>query len=147
MNERIVFTNPDGSVGVIIPTGEIPTNEVMAKDVPTGALNARLTDITALPADRLFRGAWDDSNPENFIGTDLVKAKEIAHELRRNDREAKMTPLDKEEGFVSTAQARKDAILVEKQTILDANAIVQISIDAALDEAELRTILISNNIL
>ncbi len=189
MNERIVFTKPDGSCGVLIPTGEITIKEVIRIDVPRLVLTdivlpdesiiaagtlikiadfyheatiiqkLSIEDVSAiestnleqlpnrqitvaeLPADRLFRGAWDDSNPEDFIGTNLVKAQAIAHNMRRVDRETKMVPLDKESGFASTMQGRKDEILVEKQAILDANATVQTDIDAANDEAALRTVL------
>ena len=140
-NERIVFTNPDGHCGVLIPTGDIPINEVMAKDVPAGATNAREITIAELPQDRMFRGAWDDSNPENFIGTNLAKAQAIAHGMRRDDRESKLAPLDKEQGYASTNQARKDTILIEKMDILDSNALAQIDIDAASDETVLRSIL------
>ena len=141
MNERIVFTNPDGSCGVLIPTGEISIEKVMAKDVPAGATNARQITIAELPADRLFRGAWDDSNPENFIGTNLVKAQAIAHEMRRADRETKLTPLDKEVTFAGTTSSRKTAINTERNSILSDNATVQTDIDAANDETALRTVL------
>jgi len=145
-NERIVFTNPDGSCGVLIPTGEISIEAVMAKDVPAGASNARQITTAELPQDRLFRGAWDDSNPESFIGTNLVKAKLIAHRMRRIDREAKLAPLDKEESFAKTSQGRKDAILAEKTSILDDSATMQADIDLASNESILRTTLINAGI-
>lgn len=138
MNDCIVFTNTDGSCGVLIPTGEISIDEVESKDVPADATNVRQITTAELPADRLFRNAWDDSNIENFIGIDLVKAKVISHEMRRTDRDAKMQPLDKETAFVSTLPPRQAEIVNEKQTILDVNSIMQTDIDAATDEAELR---------
>lgn len=141
MNDRIVFTNPDGSAGVLIPTGEISIEAVMAKDVPAGAINARQITTAELPQDRLFRGAWDDSNPEDFIGTNLVKAQAMAHDMRRIDRETKLEPLDKEVTFVSTSSSRKTSINVERNAILDANAVIQTDIDAANDEAALRAVL------
>ncbi len=118
MIERIVITNQDGSVGVEIPTGAISMAELMAR------VNARETTVSAreitteeLPQDRLFRDAWDDSNPEDFIGTDLVKAQAISHVMRKADRDTKMIPLDKEAGFLSTTTGRKTAIKNEKQAI------------------------------
>jgi hypothetical protein len=146
INERIVCTNPNGSVGVLVPTGEISIAEVMAKDVPAGATNVREITIAELPQDRMFRSAWDDSNPENFIGTDLVKAQAIAHDMRRADRDMKMEPLDKEAGFVSTTQMRKDIILTEKTSILNTNAQIQTDINTALDESALRAVLSIANI-
>lgn len=84
MDERIVFTKPDGSVGVEIPTGEVPITEIMAQvQSRPGLTNIRQIDKSQLP-DRDFRNAWDDSNPEKFVGINLAKAKNIkikeAHE-------------------------------------------------------------------
>lgn len=186
MNERIVFTNPDGSVDVLTPADDY-LNEINAsilgkvtretlqsegesdtdfhnrsssaisdalwdmpkfldfiqnKDVPAGATNARQITVAELPEDRLFRGAWDDSNPESFIGVDLTKAKLIAHNVRRTDREDKMEPLDREGGFASTSATRKSEIATEKQDILDANAMVQTDIESCADEVAIRTILV-----
>lgn len=188
MNERIVYTNPDGSVSVLVPTGAIILEDVAYRDVPyrvtadisfpdgsvltaggllkiadfyveglgrgltvkkIGAvistslkqLAYRQITIAELPQDRLFRAAWDDSNPEDFIGVDITKAKDIAHSLRRTDREVQLTPLDREENFVTTTETRKTEIIAEKQGILDANATMQTNIDGALDEAALRSVI------
>ena len=188
MNERIVYTAPDGSVKVITPMDWLPIETVIHLDVPwlvttdivfpdndmifagsvirivdfyheahkqklsakkIGAIvNSSLEQIphrqitiAELPQDRLFRSVWDDSNPEDFIGIDLTKAKQIAHGMRRVDREVKLIPLDREEGFVTTTATRKTEIISEKQSILDSNAAMQTDIDEALDEAALRTAL------
>lgn len=134
-NQRIVFTNPNGSVGVIIPApnSKLSVEEIMKKDVPAGATNARICTTDDLPANRVYRAAWDDSNPESFVGTDITKAATIAHERRRANREEQLAPLDKEESFSTTDDIRKAAILTEKQAILDANAAIQINIDKAVD--------------
>lgn len=144
MNERIVFTNLDGSCGILIPTGEISIEEVMEKDVPTNAINVRYITTNDLPVDRVFRNAWDDSNPENYIGLDLDKAKLIVHERRRVDREEKLLPLDKEQNYASTSQVRRDAILLEKLDILESNALLQVDIDRSNNESELRNTLIQD---
>lgn len=44
----IVWTQPDQTVAVCVPTGEIPIEEVLAKDVPAG-VTARVIDISDLP--------------------------------------------------------------------------------------------------
>ena len=142
MKERIVFTRPeDGGVSVVVPSGEIPVEQVMQKFVPSDAINPRICTVDDLPKDRLFRNAWDDSNPEPFVGTNLNKAKEIAHQKRRDNRQQKMEPLDREQGFASTGDARKAEILSEKRAILDTNAVIQDTINNALDEDELRVVL------
>jgi len=114
---------------------------VKNKDTPIGSSNIRQITTTELPADRLFRSAWDDSNPENFVGIDLAKAQLISHGLRRDDRQVKLAPLDTEVSFVGTTASRKTAINTERTAIMDANAIVQTDIDSAADEAELRSVL------
>ena len=132
-NEVIVYTNVDGSCAIVYPAPNsgLSLEAVMAKDVPKSAINPRITTQDKLPQDRLFRNAWDDSNPEDFVGINLDKAKAISHDVRRADRAKKMEPLDRESGYVSTTPARQSAILTEKQAILDANAELQSSIESA----------------
>ena len=54
---RIIFPTPDGGIAIIIPTGELPIEEVAAKDVPAG-VPYRVIDASDLPLDRTFRNAW-----------------------------------------------------------------------------------------
>lgn len=147
MNDRIVYTRADGGVSVITPSGDISTADVMAKDVPADAINPRQITVAELPQDRIFRGAWDDSNPENFIGTNLPKAKLIAHDMRRADRDEKMNPLDKEQLFASTSEGRKAEIAIEKTKILNDNEALQSQISGSTTENALRTKLKNANIL
>ena len=111
--------NPVISVARVITSTGATMAELLTRDVPSDAFLVRIIRVSELPADRLFRNAWDDSNPENFIGLDLAKAKVMAHGFRRADREGQLTPLDKESEFVSTDQARKDTIVLEKTAILN----------------------------
>ena len=55
--KRIIYPTADG-IAVIIPTGELPIEEVAAKDVPAGT-PYRFIDSDDLPRDRDFRAAWD----------------------------------------------------------------------------------------
>lgn len=149
MDDRIVFTNPDGSCGILIPSKNsgLTIDEIMAKDVPAGATNVRKITTAELPADRLFRNAWDDSNPEEFIGLDLTKAKGIAHEMRRAKRQEEMSPLDEESKNARTTSQRAQEIVSEKTAILDKYDVIQANIDAAIDEAELRSELTNQGII
>jgi hypothetical protein len=56
MNKRIIYLNDDGGVSIVIPTGEISIEEILAKDCPEGAI---IVDADSLPADRTFRDAWE----------------------------------------------------------------------------------------
>ena len=56
MTQAIIFTNDNGGVSVCIPTGELPIEEVLAKDCPEGAI---IVDADSLPTDNEFFNAWE----------------------------------------------------------------------------------------
>jgi len=62
MNKRIIYKNESG-IAVIVPTGELSVEETAKKDVPTG-LPYKIVDVSEIPADRTFRGAWDIDETE-----------------------------------------------------------------------------------
>ena len=59
MNERIIYETEEGGVAVIIPAPEcgLTIEEIAAKDVPEG-VNYHIVDVSEVPSDRTFRGAW-----------------------------------------------------------------------------------------
>jgi hypothetical protein len=62
MNQRIIYTNDDGGVVILIPTPECLTErtieEIAAKDVPAGK-QYKIINSTDIPTDRTFRNAWE----------------------------------------------------------------------------------------
>ena len=62
MNQRIIYTNDDGGVVILIPTPECLSKytieEIAAKDVPAG-VSYKIIDTADLPTDRTFRNAWE----------------------------------------------------------------------------------------
>ena len=60
MNQRIIYTKPDGSIAIVIPTAEcgLSIEEIAAKDVPQG-LQYFIVDASEIPTDRTFRNAWE----------------------------------------------------------------------------------------
>jgi hypothetical protein len=88
---RIIFQNESGGVSVIIPTGELPIEEVAAKDVPKGVAYEIVED-DAIPADRFFRNAWVANGAA--VDVDLDKAKDIGHDKRRTQRAEEFKPYD-----------------------------------------------------
>ena len=58
MNQRILYSNPDNSVAVIIPTGELSVEATAKKDVPTGT-PYWIVDVSEIPSDRTDRDAWE----------------------------------------------------------------------------------------
>tara|TARA_R100000988_G_scaffold69384_1_gene35638 strand:- start:74 stop:313 length:240 start_codon:yes stop_codon:yes gene_type:complete len=61
---RILYSNETGGIDVLIPSGEIPFEDVCKKDVPAGKPYI-IVDATELP-DGNFRSAWraDFSSPD-----------------------------------------------------------------------------------
>ena len=59
MNERIIYETEDGGVAVIVPAPEcgLTIEEIAAKDVPEG-VSYHIVDVSEVPSDRTFRGAW-----------------------------------------------------------------------------------------
>jgi hypothetical protein len=58
LNQRIIYPTPDGGVAIVIPSGELSIEEVAAKDVPEG-VPYQILDVSEIPSDRTFRGAWE----------------------------------------------------------------------------------------
>jgi hypothetical protein len=59
MNSRIIYPTDDG-VAVIVPASEcgLTIEEIAAKDVPAGVAY-KIVDVSDIPKDRTFRGAWE----------------------------------------------------------------------------------------
>ena len=58
MNQRIVYPTDDGGVAVIVPAEcGLTIEEIAAKDVPAGK-PYEIVDVSEIPSDRTFRGAW-----------------------------------------------------------------------------------------
>ncbi len=60
MDKRIVYTEDDGTVSIIIPTDEcgLTVEQIAAKDVPAGK-TYNIVDVADIPTDRTFRDAWE----------------------------------------------------------------------------------------
>jgi len=74
MAQVIIYTGPEGNVHVCTPTGELPINEVLAKDCPAGAI---IVDDSTLPqgADSSFFDAWELSG--STVTVNFAKAQAI----------------------------------------------------------------------
>jgi ribosomal protein S12 len=58
MNKRIVYQNEEGGISIIIPAdSNLTIAEIAVKDVPTGK-QYHIVDVSEIPTDRTFRGAW-----------------------------------------------------------------------------------------
>lgn len=58
MNQRIVYENNEGGISIIVPADcGLTIEEIAAKDVPEGK-EYHIVDVSEIPTDRTFRGAW-----------------------------------------------------------------------------------------
>ena len=134
---RIIFQNESGGVSVIIPTGELPIEEVAAKDVPEG-VPYEIVDAADIPSDRYFRNAWVANGAA--VDVDLDQAKSIGHDIRRTKREAEFAPFDaiimKQIPGNSAAEAEE-----ARQQIRFKYALIQDVIEAAETPDEIKSAL------
>ena len=77
MTQVIIHANSNGGVSVTVPTGELPINEVLAKDCPAGAI---IVDDSILPqgADAQFFDAWELANGQVSVNFEKAKAMKLA---------------------------------------------------------------------
>ena len=66
---QVIIYAQNGQVAVCTPTGELPIEEVLAKDCPAGAI---IIDDSELPTDNEFFNAWE-----------LVNSKVVVNETKK----------------------------------------------------------------
>ena len=136
-NQRIIYTNTEGGVSVIVPTGELPIEAVAAKDVPDGTAYEIVT-TDEVPSDRTFRGAWVMG--DCCIDHDLDKCKAIGHDKRRAARATEFAPLDE---VIAKQIPGVNAVAAEeaRQVIRDKYSDMQDAINAAETPDEIKVAL------
>jgi hypothetical protein len=136
-NQRIIYSTSEGGVAVVIPTGELPIEEVAAKDIPEGVAYEIVED-NAIPADRFFRSAWVLG--DCCIDHDLDKCKEIGHDIRRSQRAEEFKPFDE---VIMKQIPGTDATVAEeaRQAIRDKYADMQIAIDTTTSPEQIKVVL------
>jgi hypothetical protein len=134
---KIIYTNNEGGVSVIHPTGELSIEEVAAKDVPEG-VPYEIVEDDAIPSDRTFRGAWVMG--DCCIDHDLDKCKALGHDMRRAKRAEEFAPHDE---VIMKQIPGADATAAEeaRQEIRDKYAVVQDEINSAASPDEIKAAL------
>lgn len=137
INQRIIFQTESGGVSVIVPTGELPIEEVAKKDVPAG-VSYEIVSVDDIPSDRTFRNAWKLG--DCCVEHDIDKCKELAHDKRRFKRAEEFAPYDE---VIMKQIPGVDAVEAEakRQEIRDKYAAVQDAIDAAESPEEIKAAL------
>ena len=138
---KILFTNTDGSLSVVHPVcntiGETLTTDAEIEQrawdkLPVDAINPVFVDESVIPTDRTFRNAWEHGG--DSVIQNITKAKNIAHNKRRQARSAEFAPLDIKATIPSEATAAEAA----RQVVRDKYAAMQTAIDAATTTEQIK---------
>ena len=120
MANVIIFSNTNGGVSVCVPTGEIPIEQVLAKDCPSGAI---IVDDSTLPqADNDFFDAWELAN--GSVNVNLDKAKAMTKTRLRAERAPLLQAQDVLFQRALESSADTTAIIAEKQRLRDVTNLV-----------------------
>lgn len=122
MSDRvIVFVSEAGGVAVCNPSGEIPIELVLEKDVPVGS-NAVIVDRNALPWQHNdFFDAWELNNGE--VSVSFNKAVDLTKKRLRFERTALLQSLDVQFQRALETGAPTAEIVAEKQRLRDLPAL------------------------
>jgi len=134
--QRILYAQENGVLAIVIPVPDcgLTIDQIAEKDVPEG-VPFTIVDVADIPTDRTFRGAWEYAG--NAVATNMTKAREIAHGIRRAARAKEFAPLDVE----ATIPARAAQAEAARQVIREKYEAMQAAIDAASTEQALKAAL------
>jgi hypothetical protein len=130
--DAIIYTNDTGGVSVCIPTGELPIEQVQAKDVPAG-VTSYIVSASSLPEYDFFN-AWEQSG--GVVTVNLGKAKELTKDRLRAERAPLLAAQDVAYMRALEAGASTTAIVAEKQRLRDLTKLA----DSASTLADLRVL-------
>ena len=134
MKNVIIFTNELGGVSVCIPTGELPIEQVQARDIPAG-LDSYIVRADTLPEqDSDFFDAWEQS--KGVVTVNIIKAREITKARLRAEREPLLAAQDVAFQRALETWADTTAIVTEKKRLRDITGLA----DACTTLAELRAL-------
>jgi len=134
MKNVIIFTNENGGVSMCIPTGELPIEQVQAKDIPAG-VKSHIVSVDDLPqGEDDFYNAWEQTN--GVVTVNLDKAKGLTKQRLREERQPLLQAQDVL--YMRALEMGQDttAIVAEKQRLRDITGLV----DACTTTAELRAL-------
>lgn len=134
MSYVIIFSNDNGGVSVCIPTGELPIEEVQAKDIPQG-VESFIVPIASLPEeDNDFFDAWEQFG--GVVTVNVDKAREITKARLRREREPLLAAQDVAFQRALETGADTSAIVAEKKRLRDVTTLA----DACTTPDELRAL-------
>ena len=142
--KKIIYTNSDGALCIVHPCcntyGETLTTDAEIEQrawnkLPVDAINPVFVDESVIPTDRTFRNAWEHGG--DSVTQNITKAKNIAHDKRREARSAEFSPLDIKATIPSEATAAEAARAVVRAKY----ATMQTAIESASTVDEIKSAL------
>ena len=123
MANVIIYSNSPGNVSVCVPTGELPIEQVMAKDAPSGAI---IVDDSTLPQGdgSSFFDAWELAN--GSVSVNLDKAKAMTKTRLRAERVPLFQAQDVLFQRAQESSSDTSAIVAEKQRLRDVTNLVDV---------------------
>lgn len=119
MAQVIIYTNENGSIVVVYPTGELSIEETQAKDSPEGSL---IVDSDSLPNEHNdFFNAW--RLVDGVVSIDFAIATEITKKRLRAEREHLLQEQDVAFQRAMETSADTTTIVAEKQRLRDITAL------------------------
>jgi hypothetical protein len=115
MTQAIIFTNENGGVSVCFPTGELPIEQVKAKDTPAGSIIVNTSDLPNQHND--FFDAWELN--DSTVTVNKSKAVEITKKRLRAERTPLLAAQDVLFQRALETNADTTAIVAEKQRLRD----------------------------
>lgn len=136
MGKRIIYPTDDGGVVIITPIENSgrTLDEIIAKSVPARK-PYKIIDFSDVPSDHTFRNAWEYDG----LRTNMEKAKQIAHEIRRELRDEEFKPYD--DAIAKQIPGKMEIAEAERKKIREKYAAIQVKIDEAANEQDLKSAL------
>ena len=123
MTQVIIYTNENGNVSVCIPTGELPIEDVLAKDCPAHAI---IVDASIVPqGEDDFFDAWRLANGIVSVDFEVARAVQLARFNESAVQEAQKRQLNTlagiantgtDEAFIADLIAKRDLIAAASST-------------------------------
>ena len=134
MTKVIIYSNESGGMAICVPTGELPIEQVQAKDIPAG-VQSFIVDRSTLPqAEDDFYDAWQQTN--GTVTINLDKAKEITKKRLRFARTSLLAAQDILFQRAFETGSDTTAIVAEKQRLRNITNLV----DECTTTAQLRNL-------
>lgn len=117
---KIVYSRPDGGVSVVsVPFDTDEAIETARARLPADAIDPRIVDESAVPADRTFRNAWKQAG--TTIEHDMPKARDLQEQRIKDAQRLKIRDILEREALGDNVASEKASLrAVNPRALVDA---------------------------